>query len=638
MTSFTASTIYKKVTLQILLLLCIYQCGRFLFFCINHSYFKAVDFERYVSLMKYGLRFDLSAVFLINYLYLVLMLVPFQVVNSVWYKRLLNGLFIGTNSIAFLFDLADIGYYPYVRKRMTAEVFHLLGKKSDFIDLLPSYLKEFWFVPIAAVCFVAVFVLINRRIKALVSDKVQTGFSFQKAGMYVFTLFFSIILIRGGMQLKPIMNVSALLIASNDQTPLVLNTPFSILHSLGDNKLDHLTYYSENELLSYCHPVKNYSSGGSFKKSNVVVIILESFGRQYTGIGGRKSYTPFLDSLMDNSLVFTNAYANAHRSADGIPAVLAGIPVFMEDSYMNSPYSNNTIDALPLLLKRNGYHTSFFHGGTNGTMNFDIFSTSVGFERYMGRTQYHNDKEYDGAWGIWDEPFLQYYANELGKEKQPFMSSVFTLSSHEPFRLPQEYKNSAFSTLNSIYRGISYSDMALKKFFITASKQPWYSNTLFVITADHNYLANNDSVDFYNRGMGLYAIPIILFHPSDSKLRNYSKQPMQQIDIMPTVLDYLHYPSSFFAYGNSAFDSTVSHVAYTQMGEHQQMLQDNRVLVTDNQKTFKLYDYQHDSLLNHPISNDSLLQESMSGFRMFKQLLQNTLIDNKQTVKAFKGQ
>ena len=113
---------------------------------------------------------------------------------------------------------------------------------------------------------------------------------------------------------------------------------------------------------------------------------------------------------------------------------------------------------------------------------------------------------------------------------------------------------------------------------------------------------------------------------------------MQQIDIMPTVLDYLHYPSSFFAYGNSAFDSTVSHVAYTQMGEHQQMLQDNRVLVTDNQKTFKLYDYQHDSLLNHPISNDSLLQESMSGFRMFKQLLQNTLIDNKQTVKGFKGQ
>ena len=275
MTSFTASTIYKKVTLQILLLLCIYQCARFLFFCINHSYFKAVDFERYVSLMKYGLRFDLSAVFLINYLYLVLMLVPFQVVNSVWYKRLLNGLFIGTNSIAFLFDLADIGYYPYVRKRMTAEVFHLLGKKSDFIDLLPSYLKEFWFVPIAAVCFVAVFVLINRRIKALVSDKVQTGFSFQKAGMYVFTLFFSIILIRGGMQLKPIMNVSALLIASNDQTPLVLNTPFSILHSLGDNKLDHLTYYSENELLSYCHPVKNYSSGGSFKKAMWLLLSLK---------------------------------------------------------------------------------------------------------------------------------------------------------------------------------------------------------------------------------------------------------------------------------------------------------------------------------------------------------------------------
>ncbi len=637
MNSFTASNIYKKVTLQFTLLLGIYQCIRLLFFCINHVYFKTINAEQYINLMIHSLRFDLSAVFLINSLYLILILLPSQVVNLVWYKRVLNVLFIFTNSVAFLFDLADIGYYPYIRKRMTAEVFHLIGKKSDFLDLLPTYLREFWFVPITAVCFIAGFVYLNQKIRLAVSDGGQNEFSIRKGLLYLLTIIFSVIVIRGGLQLKPIMNISALLVASNDQTPLVLNTPFSILHSLSENKLEHLKYYSEKEMLVYCKPVKNYSSGGQFRNNNVVLIILESFGRQYTGIGGRVSYTPFLDSLMGKSLVFTNAFANAHRSADGIPAVLAGIPVFMEDSYMNSPYSNNTIEALPMLLKRNGYRSSFFHGGTNGTMSFDIFSKSAGFERYVGRTQYNNDKDYDGAWGIWDEPFLQYYAKELGEEKQPFISAVFTLSSHEPFRLPEKYRNSDFSKLNGIYKGISYTDMALRKFFQRVSKQSWYQNTLFVITADHNFLANNDTADFYNRGMGLYAVPVIMYNPSDSSLRSFVKQPMQQIDIMPTILDYLHYPSSFFAYGNSAFDSLAPHFAYTQMGEHQQMLQDNRVLVTDNQKTFKLFDYANDSLLNHPLLNDSLLQKSKKDFRLFKQLLQNTLIENTQTEKTFKG-
>ncbi len=360
-----------------------------------------------------------------------------------------------------------------------------------------------------------------------------------------------------------------------------------------------------------------------------------SFGKRYAGIGGRTSYTPFLDSLMQESMVFTNAFANAHRSADGIPAVLAGIPVFMEDSYMTSPYSNNTIEGLPALLKQSGYSSSFFHGGTNGTMSFDVFAKSAGFENYVGRSQYPDQNEYDGTWGIWDEPFLQFYANELEKEKQPFISSVFTLSSHEPFRLPQQYKNSSFATLIGIERGISYTDMALKKFFKTASEKKWYPNTLFVITADHNFLANKDTLGFYNAGMGLYAVPVILFHPTDKSVAGYRNQPMQQIDILPTVLDYLHYPYDFFAYGNSAFDSAASQFAYIQQGEHQHMLRGQYVLTYDNLSQSKVYNFETDSLLRYPLRNDSVHSETVRQFRMFKQLLQNTVIENRQTAKTF---
>jgi hypothetical protein len=431
------------------------------------------------------------------------------------------------------------------------------------------------------------------------------------------------------------MNVSALLVASNEQTPLVLNTPFSILHSLGENKLEVLDFFTEKEIELRYHPIKNYARGLP-QKNNVVVIILESFGKQYTGIGGRISYTPFLDSLMTKGKVFTNAFANAHRSADGIPAVLAGIPVFMEDSYMTSPYSNNTIEGLPALLKKVGYASSFYHGGTNGTMSFDVFAKSAGFDKYVGRWQYPKDKDYDGTWGIWDEPFLQFYANELEKGHQPFFSSVFTLSSHEPFRLPEQYQQSEFAKLEGIYKGVSYTDMALRKFFQTASTKRWYKNTLFVITADHNFLANHDSAGFYNGGMGLYSVPIVFFNPSDPSLQGVSREPMQQIDIMPSILDYLHYPADFFAYGNSAFDSTANHFAYIQTGEHHQMLEGHYLLTTDNLASSKVYDYSTDSLLRYPLQEDSLNSTAINHFKMFKQVLQNTLIQNKQTPKSYK--
>jgi len=627
---------YKKIVLQFLLLAGIYQLIRLLFFVINHSYFGDVSIGNYLYLAFQGLRFDLSVIFSINLPYLFLALLPFPFASRAWYLQILNILFLFTNSLGFLFDLGDIGYFPYVRKRMTAEVFHLIGKKSDFIDLLPSYLTEFWFVPLAAILFILLFIFLNRRIRNKSEPTERSSFTIPGLGFYFLTLGLSVVIIRGGFQLKPIMNINALLVASNEHTPLVLNTPFSILHTFEEYKLERLNYFREDELIRYFNPLKNYSGGGKKKELNVVIIVLESFGKQYTGIGGRKSVTPFLDSLMSRSLVFTNAFANAHRSADGIPAILASIPACMEEPFMTSAYSNNTIDALPTLLRSEGYTSSFFHGGTNGTMSFDIFSRSAGFDKYVGRTEYKNDKDYDGTWGIWDEPFLQFYADELDKEKQPFLSSVFTLSSHEPFRLPAKYKETEMGQLKGIYKGIAYTDMALKKFFERVASKPWFQNTLFVLTADHSFMANNDSLGYYNTGMGLYSIPIILYHPGSTALAGYQDQVIQQIDIMPTVLDYLHYPRDFFSYGSSAFDTLSHRFVYTQMGAHTQLLSGPYVFTADNLNATGVYDFSVDSLLRNPLHNDSLQDRLMRRLKAFRQLLQNTLIDDKQSLRTFR--
>lgn len=626
--------VYKKVIIQLLLLLLIFQGIRLLFVGINYQYFPELSIMQYLRLVVHSLRFDLSAVISVNLLYIFLSFIPFSFVSKTWYQQILNGLFVITNSISFMFELADIGYFPFVRKRMTAEVFHLIGRKSDFIDLLPSYLKEFWYVPLAALIFIAGLIYLNHKVLDRFKH-IRIHFSIKTLLFFIVSIGISTVIIRGGLQLKPMMNNNALLVASNDHVPIVLNTSFSILHTLEQEKLEILNDYTDSDLMEMYHPIKNYSRSSKPRTCNVVMIILESFGRQYTGIGGRKSYTPFLDSLMKESLVFSNAFANGHRSADGIPACIGGVPAFMNEAFTTSPYAGNKLDALPFLLKQSGYSSSFFHGGTNGTMSFDIYASNAGFDRYVGRTEYNHDQDYDGTWGIWDEPFLQYYANELGKERQPFFSTIFTLSSHEPFKIPEKYNHEPFASYQGIYRGISYSDMALKIFFQTARAQPWFKNTLFVITADHNFLANVDTAGFYNNGLGLYAVPVLFFNPSDRSLISENHKPMQQIDLLPTILDYLHYPYKFYAYGNSAFDSSASRFVYTQMGDHHQMMLDHYVFTSDHPGQSAVFDYAVDSLLKVPLLNDTIHGKLRKSFKVFKQILNNSMIDNKMSYQSF---
>jgi phosphoglycerol transferase MdoB-like AlkP superfamily enzyme len=338
---------------------------------------------------------------------------------------------------------------------------------------------------------------------------------------------------------------------------------------------------------------------------------------------------------MKQGMLCTNAFANAFRSADGIPACIAGIPCFMDEAFTTSPYADNSIESMPALLHKIGYTTSFFHGGTNGTMSFDIFSKNAGFDSYVGRTQYNNDKDYDGTWGIWDEAFLQFYARALDKEKQPFFSTVFTLSSHEPFHLPQQYSNTPLAKLKGIERGIAYSDMALRKFFETASTKTWYANTLFILTADHNFMANIDTAGYYNNGMGLYSIPLLFFHPANKNLAGINTHIVQQIDILPSVMDYIHYPNNFFAYGNSIFDLNAHRFAYTQMEDHRQFLSGQYALTSDNDFVEGLYNFKNDSLMRHKIYEPALQESLEHVFKQFRQLLQNTIIDNRQTAETF---
>lgn len=376
-------------------------------------------------------------------------------------------------------------------------------------------------------------------------------------------------------------------------------------------------------------PIRQLKTDSTFNQKNVVFIILESFSKEYMGYFNKgKGYTPFLDSLMQHSLVFENSYANGKRSAEGIPAILASIPTLMTEPYLTSVYGANTISSIASILKTKGYNSSFYHGGTNGTMGFKEFCSIAGFDKYYGRTEYNNEDDYDGNWGIWDEPYLQYFNQELSQKKEPFMSAVFTLSSHHPYLLPEKHKQKFKGGTIPIHACIEYTDYALQLFFKSAQKQKWYNNTLFVLTADHTGISEGI---YYGNQIGMYTIPIVFFDPSQNKSeKNYTLT--QQLDILPTVLDYIHYPDSFFSFGKSVFDTTQSPMNIQFYNGFYQASNDSLLMVYDGNNAQTIFNYRKDSLLKQPLKqNNSSTLKLSNQLKAFIQTYTNCLLNNKTT-------
>ena len=170
---------------------------------------------------------------------------------------------------------------------------------------------------------------------------------------------------------------------------------------------------------------------------------------------------------------------------------------------------------------------------------------------YHGMNEYDNDSDFDGTWGIWDGKFLPYFAQKLNQMQQPFCSGVFTLSSHHPYKLPQEFEGKFKKGKHSMHECVQYTDLALRKFFDSIKDQDWFNNTLFVITADHT---NRSYTPIYRNNMGIFRVPIAFYDPSNSDLKSYTNDIIQQVDIMPSVLSYLNYPNDYMAFGNDIFD------------------------------------------------------------------------------------
>ncbi|MFN4234239.1 MAG: LTA synthase family protein [Bacteroidia bacterium] len=613
--------VLKNFIYRILVLSLLYSLCRIFFYIYNKNAFADIGLFEFIV----GLRFDLSAIFILNFPIFLLQSLPINFIQNKIYKNTVSTLFIFLNILAFAFNIADIAYYPFTYKRSTAEIFKIVSSRNDFWKLVPSYLLDFWYL---FVIFLLVIILLYFFEKKLSNSKINSNLPFwKKSFIFILISLICIIGARGGIQYIPLHIMHASKFTTANNTALVLNTPFTIIKSIENQHIHPLVYFNENELKSKINTIHQYRFDEKFIPLNVVIIIMESFSKEYIGaLSGYKSYTPFLDSLIKESYVFKNAFANAQKSMDGIPAILSSIPLMMDISYIISPYSTNKTQTLAHILKEEGYVTSFYHGGKTGTMGFDAYTKSAGFDYYYGKEDYKGpSSDYDGHWGIFDLPYFNYVADELNNTKEPFYSVIFSLSSHHPYNVPKEFENKFKEGTLPIHKSVQYADYALKKFFEKATKQAWFKNTLFIITADHTSLAENE---FYKNSVGMFQIPII-FYSKSINLKGQNTSATQQIDIIPTILYLLKFQKPFFSFGKNALDTTIYQYAVNYYNGIFQLNDDSIHLQFNGQNFTGLYRYKEDSLLkNNLIQKNNIPEIPANTLKAFIQNYQQKMISN----------
>ena len=636
--------IYAALAQSLLLMMGLYMVCRFSFYFYNAEFFPAMTWSRFGKIMVGGLRFDLSAILYLNSLFLLLLIIPFKVRFRRGYLKALKYLFLSINSLGLAVNIADTIYYQYTLRRTTLSVLRQFENEQNMGGLWVQFLIDYWYAVIFWMLMVYVMAKVYARIK-IEGPQIANRATFYFGGVAAMAVITGLVIagMRGGFgeSTRPITLSNAAQYATTPKdVNLILNTPFALLRTAKTPVIEKVTYYSNDAEVEKIFPVKHVPvDSEAFQSQNVVVIILESFSKEFFGVynrdlenGSYKGHTPFLDSLIGHSRAYQYSFANGRKSIDAMPSIICSIPS-IEVPYVLSHYSGNKINSLSSLLKEKGYYTAFFHGAPNGSMGFQAFANLCEFTDYFGKDEYKNNNDYDGIWGIWDDKFLQFYAEKMNGFKEPFYTNFFSVSSHHPYNLPDEFKNKFKEGELTIYKCIEYTDYSLKKFFETASRMPWYKNTLFVITADH--ASAQIRMPDYNTAWGYFSIPIFFFKPS-ADWHSFTPEIIQQTDIMPTVLGELHYEKPFIAFGRDIFHDQTRPFAFNYLDNTYQAFRGNYLLQFDGKKTLGLYNFNNDKLLVKNLADQlpDTVRAMEDQLKAFIQQYNNRMVDDNLTVEG----
>ena len=558
-----ALLVWRIVLLYAVLMLC-----RTAFYLYNAAVLGPLTWAEAWPLLAGALKFDTASVVYADGVFILLSLLPLPLRERRWYRAVLFWYYVAVNAVLVVAtNLADTVYFRYTQKRFTAdEIF--FADNDNSLQLVGKFMAENWYLVLLWIALTALLAWGYRR-RVREESIFSRGWAYYIGNTVIFAAAagLSVAGMRGGMtrMTRPItLSNATLYTADSGKANLILSNPFCILRTIGSaGSVKYKKHFAPEELARRFTPVHQPADSAAVNLAgrNVVVFIMESMSAEHSAYlcpevyADRevKGFTPFLDSLMQNGLVFKRMYANGTRSIQAMPSVLGSIPSF-RTPFVLMPQSLGESRQLPAMLADKGYATLFFCGSEHGSMGFGAYARSAGVERLVSRENYevrHGTGDFDGYWGIWDEPFLQFMGEELAATPEPFFATLFTLSSHHPFVVPEQYAATLPDGYTRIHKGVAYDDQAFRRFFHRFGGEEWFRRTIFVFVADH---VSSEKFAEKTRSYPGNMHIVGFIHTPDGALQGEVREVTQQLDIMPTVLGLTGNTEPYFAFGRDVLN------------------------------------------------------------------------------------
>lgn len=568
--SHVALLLWRIAVLYVVLALC-----RLVFWLYNFPIIGTLPIDEWRLLAIGALRFDTVSIVYANLLLAFLSLVPVHLRESrIWQTMLYYLYTVGNALLVVAINLADAVYFRYTQKRFTSDEL-MFADNDNSAQLVLKFLGENLPLLCIGIGLIALLAWAGRR-KARPEPFFANQIAYYAGGAVALTLaiLLSIAGIRGGCtrMTRPLAMANATRYASDSgKANMILSNPFCIIRTAGKSShIKYERYFDDHTLDSIYSPVHHPAPAdasplfGALKGRNIMIFVMESMSAEHSAHltptlyenEQIKGYTPFLDSLMQQGYCFEQMFANGTRSIQALPAVLGSIPSF-KTPFILMPQALADTRKLPRIMRDEGYSTAFFCGSTAGSMGFDAYARSAGIEQFFSREDYekaHGTDDFDNYWGIWDEPFMQYVGEVLGdgdRLPEPFFATMFTLTSHHPFTIPESYRDKLPNGHTRNHKCVAYTDNAFRRFFRRFADEEWFRRTVFVFVADH--VSSEKFADTTRLFPENHHVIGFIYTP-DGTLRGCCREPVSQIDLMPTLLGLTGNDKPYFAFGRDLFN------------------------------------------------------------------------------------
>ena len=560
--------IYRKIKIHYLLRLIVFwllyfAVFRILFIMYHHIKIPDGEHSETVLSLFYGLRLDLSAAcaaIVISYF-----LWSFQqVFKSRFIHRINLIINIALISIVSVLSLANIKMYGEWGTQISARALSYLLYPKEVLTFI-----SFWSVLIFLV-FCALFIYFGiktyRRYITNFSYPIENSkFKFLQIAIIPF---FLVVGLRGGLQLAPVNESTAYYSALQINNHIATNNMWYLAHSIldaNDTKNPYVFMEEKNAKKTtadlFSRSTKKTRSILKNTKPNIVFIVLESWTADIIkSLGGEENVTPHFEELRKEGLLFTQMYGSGFRTEQGLVSIFSGFPAQPNNSIITTPSKAEQLPSLNSDLGKQGYQSSFYYGGEVEFANMKSYLMDSNFGKIIDKDNFDKN-QLNSKWGAHDEFVFKKQLDALKNEKQPFLSVVLTLSTHEPFEVPMQTPFTGGEEPERFKKAAYYTDYCLFNYFNEAKKQSWYSNTIFILVADHgHHLPKNRNMNFPE---GRRITAMIMGGALSDSLRGKTVDKIcNQNDIVTTLLTQLNMPAENYKWSKDVFNDDTKEFAY----------------------------------------------------------------------------